>query len=123
MRISRGIIATAAFAAISLGQAHATVSGLDSTGSVVAGGIDQARTVNGGPAYAIADPGSVGWVGNAAGAQWISNVPDTEGGGGPFTYSTTFHASAGSNFIEGLMSADDQGSIYLNGILVFNRSS
>ena len=115
------MLASAAIAAISLGQAQAAISGLHSTGSDVVGGIDQAWTV-GGPAYAITNPGSVGWVGNTAMSQWISNAPNTYGGPGPFTYSTTFFATAGSNSISGLMSADDQGAIYLNGNLVFTGS-
>jgi PEP-CTERM motif len=89
----------------------------------VSGGVDQEWTVDSGPAYVITDPGSVGWIGNTAVSQWISNAPDTEGGGGPFTYSTTFTATGGSNEIEGMMAADDQGSIYLNGTLVFSGAS
>ncbi len=123
MRGFVSVIAGAAFAAVSLGQAHATISGLHSTGALVSGGIDQAWTVDGGPAYVITDPGSVGWIGNTAVSQWISNAADTEGGGGPFTYSTTFTATGGSNTIEGLMAADDQGAIYLNGNLVFTGAS
>jgi hypothetical protein len=123
MRISTGVIAGAALAAISLGQAHATITGLYSTGSDVIGGIDQQWTVNGGSAYAITNPGSVGWIGNTASSQWISNDPSTDGGPGPFVYSTTFTATAGSNVIKGLMAADDEGTIYLNGNLVFTGAS
>lgn len=123
MRFLERLVASAGLATISLGQAHATISGLHSTGALVSGGIDQAWTVDVGPAYVITDPGLVGWIGNTAESQWISNAPDTHGGGGPFTYSTTFTATGGSNAIEGLMAADDQGAIYLSGNLVFTGAS
>jgi hypothetical protein len=119
MHSSIKLLAGAVFAALSIGQADAAITGLHSTGSDVSGGIDQAWTVDGGPAYVIANPGAIGWVGNTASSSWISNDPSTFGGGGPFTYSTTFTATAGKNVLQGLIAADDQGAIYLNGNLVF----
>lgn len=124
MRTSTGLIAGAVFAALSFGQAHAAITGFHSTGADVSGGIDQAWKVNSGPAYLITNPGGVGWIGNTATSAWISNAQDTEGGGGPFTYTTTFNVGVGgSNDISGYMAADDQGAIYLNGNLVFTGAS
>jgi len=99
-------------------------TGVDASGNPLAdGAIDSHYTVNGGSAYTIGNPGSVGWVGNTATSSWISNVPNTDGGSGPFTYHTTFDLTGlnpNTAQITGQLSADDQATIYLNGVDVFD---
>lgn len=98
-------------------------TGVDALGNPLPNSsVDPHYTVSGGNAYVIGSPGSVGWVGNTATSTWLSNVTNTYGGGGPFTYSTTFDLTGlnpASASITGQMSADDQAVIYLNGVAVF----
>jgi hypothetical protein len=98
-------------------------TGVDGSGNPLPNGsIDSHYTINGGSAYVIGNPGSVGWVGNTASSTWISAAPNTLAGPGPFTYQTTFDLTGmlpGTAAITGLMSGDDQATIYLNGTLVF----
>jgi hypothetical protein len=106
-------------------------TGVDGSGNPLPdGSVDPHYTVTGGAlapnAYAIGNPGGVGWVGNTATSQWISPDPSTYGGLGPFTYTTTF-SLAGLNpataQISGMWSTDDQAQMYLNGNLVVTSPS
>jgi hypothetical protein len=99
-------------------------TGVDAFGVPLANGaVDPHYTVSpGGSAYAIGSPGSVGWVGNALPAQWISAAPSTLAGGGPFTYHTTFDLTGlipGTATITGSIAVDDEATILLNGAPVF----
>jgi len=102
-------------------------TGVDATGTPLANGaVDPHYTVSAGSGpYAIGNPGSVGWIGNLAGSQWISPDLSTNAGGGPFTYTTTFSLAGldpSTAAITGQIAADDQATIYLNGVDVFDGS-
>jgi len=130
MRFLHFAAAVACAGVVGLGQASAApISTLFSTGVDATGiplpnsSVDPHYTVSGGTAYAIGSPGSVGWVGNAATSSWISNATNTYGGGGPFTYTTTFDLAGfdpSTAVITGQMASDDQAVIYLNGVDVFD---
>ena len=98
-------------------------TGVDASGNPLANGtVDSHYTVNGGNAYVIGNPASVGWVGNTGTSTWISPALDTFAIGGPYTYHTTFDLTGfdpGTAVITGQMAADDQAVIYLNGTMVF----
>lgn len=96
-------------------------TGVDGSGTPLAPGLVDPHYTVGGNAFAI-NPSLHGWVGNTATSSWISNDASSFGGPGPFTYQTTFDLtglSASTAQIGGLLSADDQATIYLNGNLVF----
>ena len=121
-----------AFVVSGFGQAKADPitslysTGVDGSGNLLANGaVDPHYTVTGGAsapnAFVIGNPGSVGWVGNTSSSQWISPDPSTIGGLGPFTYTTTFSLTGfdpSTAQISGQWSADDQGTMYLNGVQV-----
>ena len=76
------------------------------------------ETLGAGSAYAIGNPGGVGWIGNTSTAQWISANATTLAGGGPFNYHTTFDLTGlipGTASITGKMAADDEATVFLNG--------
>lgn len=100
-------------------------TGVDSAGNPLPdGSVDPHYTVSpGAAAFVIGNPGAVGWVGNTASSSWISATTDAQPGGGPFTYTTTFSLAglnASTAILTGSIAADDQGSIILNGVVVFN---
>lgn len=102
-------------------------TGVDASGNPLPdGSIDPHYTLSGGTAYVIGCPACVGWVGNTGSSSWISPDPSTFGGGGPFTYHTSFDLTGfnpNTAKITGMIAADDQASIYLNGIDVFDTVS
>jgi hypothetical protein len=131
MQVFRLAIAVTCAGLFALGQASASPiptlfgTGVDALGNPLPGGsLDPHYTVSPGTnAYTIGLPGSVGWVGNTAHSSWISNVANTYGGPGPFTYTTTFDLTGfnpSTALITGQMSADDQAVVYLNGVDVFH---
>jgi len=132
MRILHLAAAVACAGFVSMGQALAApiptlfATGVDASGNPLSGGsIDPHYTVSGGNAYVIGSPASVGWVGNTPESSWISNITNTYGGPGPFTYTTTFDLTGfnpATAMITGQMAADDQAVIYLNGVDVFDGS-
>ncbi|HYK80176.1 MAG TPA: PEP-CTERM sorting domain-containing protein [Micropepsaceae bacterium] len=103
-------------------------TGVDAFGVPLAGGfVDPHYTVSpGGGPFAIGCPSCVGWVGNTGTSSWISPATNTFGGPGPFTYHTTFSLAGldpDSAVITGSLAIDDEGSIFLNGVDVFDSVS
>jgi len=98
-------------------------TGVDNGGALLANGaVDSHYTVNvGSGPYTIANPGSIGWVGNTANSQWISAAANTLGGPGPFVYTTSFDLT-GLNYMTALISgeiaSDNEATIKLNGVTV-----
>ena len=103
-------------------------TGVDAFGVPLPGGsVDPHYTVapGGGP-FAIGNPGGIGWIGNTGSSSWISPATNTGAGPGPFTYHTTFSLAGfdlDSVVITGSIALDDQGSIFLNGVDVFDSVS
>jgi hypothetical protein len=103
-------------------------TGVDAFGVPLAdGSVDPHYSVapGGGP-FAIGNPSGVGWVGNTLSSSWISPATNTLGGGGPFTYHTSFSLAGlnpGTAVITGSLAIDDEGSIFLNGVDVFDSVS
>jgi hypothetical protein len=103
-------------------------TGVDAFGVPLADGlIDSHYSVapGGGP-FAIGNPAGVGWIGNTGSSSWISPATNTFGGPGPFTYHTSFSLAGlnpGTAVITGSIAIDDEGSIFLNGVDVFDSVS
>jgi len=98
-------------------------TGVDASGNPLPNGSVDPHYTAGGPLYTIGSPGSVGWVDNTLTSSWVSPVPNTLAGPGPFTYHTTFDLTgflASTAQITGQLAADDQATIYLNGVDVFD---
>ena len=133
MRVRKIFVAAPLFTALFLSGAqrvHAgVISTLFSTGVDASGNplpdasIDPHYTLNPGNVFVIGNPGGVGWINNTATSSWVSADASTFAGGGPFTYHTTFDLTGlnpGTAVITGTLSADDQASIFLNGVDVFD---
>ena len=128
------LVASVAFAGLlSVGQGLANPittlfsTGVDATGTPLPdGSVDPHYIISPGvSAFVIGDPGGVEWLGNTGSSTWISPSPDTLAGSGPFTFITTFDLTGldpATAVITGSMSADDQASIFLNGVDVFDGS-
>jgi hypothetical protein len=101
-------------------------TGVDAGGALLPdGAVDPHYTVTGGghgpDTFVIGNPALIPWVGNTAGSQWITPVPDTRAGAGPFTYTTTFDLTGfnpATASISGEWSSDNQATMSLNGTLV-----
>lgn len=130
--LAAATVAFIGFAGIEQGHADQITTlfstGVDGAGNPLPdGSIDPHYTVapGAGP-FAIGCPGCVGWVGNTASSSWISPDPSTYAGGGPFTYHTTFDLTGldpSTAVLAGSLAIDDQGSIFLNGVDVFDSAS
>jgi hypothetical protein len=127
--IEKGVVMTKkiVFAALAtLGLAVVTpayaadISTLYGTGQAASDGSDLHWTLAGGTAYVVTNVNSA-WTPNTTASGWISSVADGYTSVAPitYTYSTTFSLAglnASTASLSGVFAADDNASIYLNGI-------
>ena len=98
-------------------------TGVNNAGALLANGaVDSHYSVTPGSGpFVIGNPGSVGWIGNTAGSQWISSAANTLGGPGPFTYTTSFDLTGldyTTAIIDAEISSDNMATVRLNGNVV-----